>query len=298
MTTGPPVLAAPALRCGPLAPAVLFMLALLSGCAGAPPAPPPVAEAPPPAPEVSVPPPPDPLVPFVQRWQREAESAEQQGRLADALWAREALALAVPAEARPAAQADVARLRAAIDARVQEALARGREAQRRGDADRAQRAWLQALLLDPGQATAADALRAMERERNERQWLGRFSRNVLRAPAAADRPGERLAGEHAALLAGQGDVDGAIQLLARAVQAPRADPALRLQLADLHVRRARSLPPDRRADAVAALREALRLEPRHEAAREALAQIAPEAAGASAAPAARAPSPRGVRSAP
>jgi tetratricopeptide (TPR) repeat protein len=202
------------------------------------------------------PPPPDPLVPFAQRWQREAESAEQQGRLADALWAREALALAVPPEARLAAQADVARLRAAIDARVQEALARGREAQRRGDADGAQRAWLQALLLDPGQATAADALRAMERERNERQWL------------------------------------------ARAVQAPRADPALRLQLADLHVRRARSLPPDRRADAVAALREALRLEPRHEGAREALAQIAPEAAGASAAPPARAPSPGGARSAP
>lgn len=278
--------------------ALLSALAVLAGCAGTPPPAPPAVDRPAPPPVVPAPAPPDSLGPFVQRWQREAEAAEQQGRLADALWAREALALTVPVDDRPAAQADVARLRSLIDARVQDALARGRDAQRRGDADRAQRAWLQALLLDPGQTAAADALRAMERERNERQWLGRFSRNVLRAPAAADRPGERLAGEHAALLAGQGDVDGAIQLLARAVQTPRADPALRLQLADLHVRRARSLPPERRADAVAALREALRLEPRHEGAREALAQIAPEAAGASTAPAARASSPRGARSAP
>lgn len=285
-------------RAGPLT-VLVTALAVLAGCAGTSPPVLPAADPPAPPPVMpAAPVPHDPLGPFVQRWQREAEAAEQQGRLADALWAREALALAVPADDRPAAQADVARLRGLIDTRVQDALARARDAQRRGDTDRAQRAWLQALLLDPGQTAAADALRAMERERNERQWLGRFSRNVLRAPAAADRPGERLAGEHAALLAGQGHVDGAIQLLSRAVQTPRADPALRLQLADLHVRRARALPPERRAEAVAALREALRLEPRHEGAREALAQIAPEAAGASTVPAARAPSPRGARSAP
>lgn len=257
-------------------PGVVAALLLLAGCAASPP---PVAtlppdDPPPPAPVAAVP---DPRIAFQRRWLAQAEQDEQQGRLAEALWAREALALAASDEpARAAQRAHLVRLRGLVAARSQEAWSLGRDAQRRGDLDRAQRAYLQLLALEPEHAASAEALRGIERERNERQWLGRFSKSIIhRLSSVSERPGERIASEHATLLATQGEVDGAIQVLTRAVEAPEADPALRRQLADLHVKRAQSLPAERRGDAVAALRQALRLVPRHEGARLLLNRLTP-----------------------
>ncbi len=253
---------------------VIALLCCLAGCAAAPP---PFASLPPddpPPPAVLTAPPPDPRIAFEQRWSAQADVAEQQGRLADALWAREALVLALPGDRQQAAH--LSRLRGLVALRSQEALARGRDAQKRGDLERAQRAFLQVLALEPEHAGAAEALRGTERERNERQWLGRFSRNLIqRSTSVGERPGERIASEHAAMLVAQGEIDGAIQLLSRAAEVPRADASLRRQLADLHVKRAQALPAERRAEALAALREALRLNPQHAGARQILSEMTP-----------------------
>lgn len=257
----------------------LLSAAVLAGCASTPaPAPlPPPASAPAPQP---APPPPDPRPAVERQLQQRAETAEAQGRLADALWAREALLLLRPGDA--AAAAHTARLRSLRDQRIAEAMTRGRDWQRRGDADRAQRSFLAALALDPAHAGAADALRQLERERQERQQPGRFARDPMASanpsaarpgPESVRTPGDSNLAEHAAMLASQGEIDAAISLLARPGDGPRADPALRRQLAELHLRRAQALPPQRRADARAALREALRLEPGMDAARQLLQQL-------------------------
>lgn len=247
---------------------------LLAGCAST--SPPVPAPAPAPTEEAAPPPLPMDSRPLVERQLSErAEAAEAQGRLADALWAREALVLLRPGDAILSAQ--WSRLRALRDQRAAEALARGREWQRRGDADRAQRSFLAALALDPGHAAAAEALRALERERQERQQPSRFAREPLAAKPGdgTHTPSESNLAEHASMLAAQGEIDAAIGLLARAGGGMRADPALRRQLAGLHLRRAQGLPPERRADALAALREALRLDPGLDAARQLQQQLAP-----------------------
>lgn len=217
--------------------------------------------------------PPDPRLAAERQLGQRAESAEAQGRLADALWARDALLLLRPGES--SAERQAARLRQLRDQRINEAMQRGREAQRRNDAERAQRGFLAALALDPTHAAAADALRQLERERHERQQPGRFAREPLSGrPADATRaPAERNVSEHAAMLAAQGEVESAIVLLARTGESLRNDPALRRQLADLYLRRAQALGPERRAEALAALREALRLDPGNEAARQLQQQL-------------------------
>jgi hypothetical protein len=107
---------------------------------------------------------------------------------------------------------------------------------------------------------------SLERERVKRQHLGLLSRNTLNrrmgaeppmpantTPAATSGGADRNELEHASLLAGQGEVEGAIAVLRPLVTSRRADPAVRRMLADLYVRQADALLPDRREAAVAAL---------------------------------------------
>lgn len=206
------------------------------------------------------------LAAFEQQQLQRAEQAELQGRWADAARAYGVLLLLRPEHA-PYLRSQQ-RLRSATEQLAAQLLARAAEERRRGDFDRATRGYLQLLALVPEHAGAADALRQMERERNERQWQGRFARNPMQRPApeTAAGTGERNLAEHAALLAAQGELDGAIALLRAPAQASGADPALRRQLAELLWRRVESWGGDKRVELLPTLREILRLEPQHEAA--------------------------------
>jgi hypothetical protein len=208
------------------------------------------------------------LAEFERQQLRRAEQAELQGRWAEAARAWEVLLLLRPGHApyRDGQQ----RLRSATEQMVAQLLVRAADERRRGDLDRASRGYLQLLSLQPDHAGAAEALRQIERERNERQWQGRFARSpIQRGPSEAPpATGERNLAEHASLLAAQGELEGAIALLARPAQAAGADPALRRLLADLLWRRlASGGGGERGGDEAASLRDILRLDPQHEAAR-------------------------------
>lgn len=207
------------------------------------------------------------LADFERQQIQRAEQAQLQGRWAEAARAWEVLVLLRPEHAPY--RDNLRRQRLAIEQMAAQLQARAADERRRGDLERATRGYLQLLSLQPEHAGAADALRQIERERNERQWQGRFARNPLQRPPAEAMAamGERNLAEHAALLAAQGELEGAISLLRAPAQASGADPALRRQLADLLWRRVESFGGDRRVELVPTLREILRLEPQHEAAR-------------------------------
>jgi len=82
-------------------------------------------------------------------------------------------------------------------------------------------------------------------------------------PPATSGGADRNELEHASLLAGQGEVDGAIAVLRPLVTSRRADPAVRRMLADLYLRQAEALMPNRRDAAVAALERAVQADPSH-----------------------------------
>jgi tetratricopeptide (TPR) repeat protein len=252
-----------------------LLIALLAGCASKGPGP--AAESGPTAVATEQPTTQEPgsvLPAFQEQHHTAALAAEQRGQWTQALWHLDVLLALVPTDAelqRRHAHAQQAAQRAATE--VQQ---RARQARQRGDHESATRLYLEVLSLAPGDAEAAEALRTLERERVKRQHLGLLSRNTLNrrmgaeppmpantTPAATSGGADRNELEHASLLAGQGEVEGAIAVLRPLVTSRRADPAVRRMLADLYVRQAEALLPARRDAAVAALERAVQADPTH-----------------------------------
>lgn len=214
----------------------------------------------------------DPQLQGYERVQSDrAVAAESQGRWADAALAWEVLSLLRPDDERVRDRLDAARRR--IETLVLERQNAAVAAHRRGDLDLAAQAYLDVLALDPTQRIAADALRQIERDRNRRSLVGRFARPPaqrrsveaeMAAGADSSEPARAANSqrEHATMLARQGDVDGAIQLL-RDSPASRSDGATRRLLADLYVQRAESLRQRQPEAARQAVDAALALERRH-----------------------------------
>ena len=204
-----------------------------------------------------------------------ALSAESRGHWAAAALAWEALTLVQPDDDAAATRLTAARQR--VNQLATERLSAADAALRRGELDSAGQAYLEVLALDPTRRAAADALRQIERERNRRHVVGRFSRQSIGRRAGGDA--EMAVGaesaepsrtansqrEHATMLARQGDVESAIQLL-RDSSSLRTDPAHKLMLADLYVQKAESLRQRQPEAARAAVDAALAVDRRHAAA--------------------------------
>jgi tetratricopeptide (TPR) repeat protein len=259
------------LACARIRLIAALVTASVSGCAVPPPPDGPAQPAPAPtralapddpAPNAAA----DGLVAFEAQQRDAAEAAARQGRWADAIWACDIVLALRPGDSdamRRRAQADDA-----VRAALPERLARGRAARSHGDIDAAARAYLQVLALAPDHAAAAEALREIERERVRRYQLGQSSRAVMarRAPVtgsrdAAPAAGERNEIEHASMLAGQGEINGAIAMLQPLAEAHRGSATLRALLADLYVRQAEQLATTDRAAAITALELSLQADP-------------------------------------
>lgn len=248
------------------------VLALLAGCAATPPAGGPAAakgDARAPARDPAI-------TAFEARQRAAAESAFQQGRHADALWAWDTVLALAPQDAAAARRrADVA---AAAEAAAQDRTQRARQAQQRGETDNATRLYLEAIAALPGghplAGNAADALREMERERTKRGNVVGFRAAQALQPRSGTAA-ERNELEHATMLAGQGEVDAAIATLEPLVARRPPDSGARALLADLLVRRADRLQPQDVPGAIAALERALQLVPGHRAAAGRLRTLRP-----------------------
>jgi len=260
--------------------AAMLAALLVGACAGTPP--PPSSALP--TPETVVAPPPPRAAGAVAAFERrqvdKATTALKRGHWADAALAWEILTVLHPEQTTYREQ--LVEVRARIDAAVAERLPAAAAALRRGDFDTAAAAYLDVLALQPLQPQAAEGLRSVERERNRRAVATRFTRPLLArrnddaaatrraTPAAANytTAGVRNQLEHAALLAGAGEIDAAITVL-RGEQAARpADEAVRSALADLYFRRAEQLQSRDRSAALEALAACLALVPQHAAARQ------------------------------
>lgn len=262
-----------------------LLIALVVGCASKGPGP--VAESGPSAtaaektaaPESST-----ALPAFLQQHQSAAQTAEQRGQWTQALWHLDVLLALTPTDAD--LQSRHANAQQAAQRAVADVQQRARQARTRGEHESATRLFLEVLALAPGDAEAADALRTLERERVKRQHLGLLSRNTLNRrmgaeptmpantlPPTTSGGADRNELEHASLLAGQGEVDGAIAVLRPLVTSKRADPAVRRMLADLYVRQAEALLPARRDAAVQALERAVQADPTHPRAAARLKEI-------------------------
>jgi hypothetical protein len=143
-----------------------------------------------------------------ERQQRErAETAQRQGRLADAALAWEVLTALKPQ--RSEYRERLAATRAQVRSGVADRLGKAAVAHKRGELDGAVQHYLAALALDPLNDTAADALRAIERERQKRP-AGRLARDPLqrRANGEADprpqAPAARAAGRPAVTASDKG----------------------------------------------------------------------------------------------
>lgn len=260
-----------------LRPAAILASLWLAGCAGttlpAPEAAPaPAADPAPTRPAAGV-------AAFERRQLDAATRAQRRGQFADAALAWETLDALRPEHAPYREQ--LAAMRARIDAAVAERLPIAAAAQRRGDFDAAAAAYLEVLALQPTHPQAAEGLRIVERDRSRQRAVTRFAaapmpRRAGPAPAAPLRAaGPEFSSstvsnqlEHAALLAGAGEIDAAIHVL-RGEQAARpSDAGVRSALADLHYRRAEQLQSRDRAAALQSLADCLALEPQHAPARQ------------------------------
>jgi tetratricopeptide (TPR) repeat protein len=264
---------------------VVWCGAILLGCASPATAPLAVTEAP--ADQA-------PRTAFEKQYRERAVSAARQGKLAEAAQSWEILVVMRP-ESREYRE-QLAELRRQIDAATTDRAQRAARAQQRGEIEAATQLYLAVLALKPDYPQAADALRALERERLKRQQLGRPSRYTLTRRTAAEGEmalapsgGDRNDLEHAALLAGQGELDDAIALLERRVSAQPRDDAARQSLADLYQQKAEvALAARDPAAATVLLEKSLRLDPGDRQAAERLQQVtglSPAAAAAAARPA-------------
>lgn len=235
------------------------------------------------------------LADFQREQSERAGRAEARGHWAEAAWTLESLVLLEPADAALRSRWQAARHNA--QQRAVERAGVAEAALRRGDLEIAAQAYLESLAAEPGDRRVADALRQVERERERRRLSGRNARLNLAArrpledaavaPTAEGAEALRrtnAAREHASLLARQGDLDGAIQLLREAVQA-RSDGAARAQLADLYVTKGEALKVRQPEAARMAVEAALALDRRHPGALALLRQLPVPAAR----PAARTP---------
>lgn len=261
-----------------------------------------------PAPTVVLPAEPSP---YELRQRERATTLARQGRLADAALTWELLATIRPRV--PEYRERLAEVQKQIDSGVAERLQRGEQAAARGQVDAAMQQFLAALALQPDNSRAADALRTVERERIKRSHLGKLSRNTLTRRAMSEAevevgpndapvdafaqtgpgPGakamsteERNEIEHAALLASQGEWDGAITLLERRLRANRRDVPAQQLLADVYFQKAEATAPGNRNAAITLLERSVRNDPRHPRAPARLRQLRAAAAAAQAATAA------------
>ncbi len=207
---------------------------------------------------------------FEDRQRASAETAMQQRRWADALWAWDVVLALEPRDAKAREQRNKARAQA--EAAAAERRARAQQARQKGDTEGAMRLYLEALAQWPPDAESADALREMERQRTRRGNV-----NGYRAPGTvpARRPypddGRTTAAvvtghneiEHASLLASQGDLDAAIAMLQPLSIGRRPDPAVRSRLADFYWRKADQIAAKDPEAAIGALQRALQLVPGH-----------------------------------
>jgi tetratricopeptide (TPR) repeat protein len=218
--------------------------------------------------------------------QRDAARAfMRRQRWVDAQWAWSVI-LALHPQDREAIAQHAAATDAASKA-VAETLPLAKLAQQKGEWADATRLYLKVLSLDPDQMEAAEALRQVELQRSRRgvvqgSWARyatpagsvshrtRSSRPATpdaapgsgRADAATAPPVANQDMEHASLLAGQGELDAAIALLAPLLDKPGpAAGAARKQLLALYLDKAAQLEKADRASAVTSLEMALRLAP-------------------------------------
>lgn len=224
---------------------------------------------------------------FEAQQRQHAEQHARQGRLAEAALAWEVLTLLRPS--RTDYRERLAEAHAAIDKAVGQRVAKATAAQQRGDTQGAERAWFEVLAVDPNHGAAAHALREIEKERNRASVVGRFaqppgltSRNgSAAAPAPRSRtpertmttPGQRNLIEHASIMASQGELGAAIAMLSDPASVGTQDVQARQLLARLLVQRADAQSPSQREAAVADLEQALKLNPKLDAARIRLQQL-------------------------
>lgn len=239
----------------PLAWMGVCSVAVLAGCASAPPGP-------------AMPDPPlgasagtggEPLVQFEARWRERALAAERQARLADAVLAWEVLALLRPG--RFDAQLAVARGRVA--SAYAERMQRGEQEWKRGNLERAEQAYLGALALRPREPEAANALRAVDRARNKRDFLGQASRLTVGKAQVAGQFDAALEREQVAALISQGEFDEAFVLLQTRLVAAPGDAQARAQMAEVCLKKAQGLLPQDAKGARAWLTRALQVVPEH-----------------------------------
>ncbi len=203
---------------------------------------------------------------YEEQQRERALAYARQRRLADAAIAWELLTVLRPDI--PEYRANLADLQRQIDAAVAERLPRATQAAQRGELDNATQLYLAILALQPLNDAAADALRQLERERNRRNYLGKFSRATLtrRAMAQAETPATgglsaRNDIEHAALLAGDGEFDDAIEILEHRLALDPKDRAARHLLADVYYRQGEYLLARDRPAAIMALQKSMRALP-------------------------------------
>ncbi len=166
---------------------------------------------------------------YAQQQRSAARLAMEQAQHMQAQRSWDILLALDPADAE--AKAGHAQASAALRAGAAERLARARAAQARGDTEGAVRQYLEALALEPDNAAPAQALRSLEHQRAQRNKPLSFARSPVlpsgpaeAAPASTGRApslganAEAAELEHAALLAGQGELEAAIALLTPLLQ--------------------------------------------------------------------------------
>ena len=224
----------------------LLVLALLAGCAQAPPAPPPTA--PPPPVRAVVP---DPArADAVAKHRKLAEAARKSGDLAAAATHLQVLTLLEPGN--DGWSRDLAAVRAAIARDAKAELQAGQAALAAGDVERASRAMLRALALDPTDTDAQKALREIDRRRFTRIQADRSARalnlqdQVATAAAQRTQAGRNDAGdgydvEQAIELFRAGDTTGGLREFKAYVEANPGNRAVRQRIAGVVADRAREL---------------------------------------------------------
>ena len=171
---------------------------VLAACGSQPPSPASPAATARPAPAAAAHSRGDGIEAFERQHRERAETAQRQGRLADAALSWEVLTALKPQ--RSEYRERLAATRAQIQAGVDDRTAKGAAAQKRGELDAAVQHYLAALALEPTNEAAADALRGIERERQKRH-VGRLARDPLqrrsngeadpRSPPTAPSPATR-----------------------------------------------------------------------------------------------------------
>jgi hypothetical protein len=154
----------------------LALAGALAACGSQPAAPAGPAVAPRPGPAAPAPSRSDGIEAFERTHRERAETAQRQGRLADAALSWEVLTALKPQ--RSEYRERLATTRAQIQAALDDRLGKGAAAHKRGELDAAVQHYLAALALEPTHEGAADALRGIERERQKRH-VGRLARDPL-----------------------------------------------------------------------------------------------------------------------